>query len=108
MRSSRWILTAAAGAAALITALFAQEQKKEPLAFEVASIKPTRATDQRAIIRPMPGNQAYTGSNVTLRLMMTIAYRVTDRQISGAPGWVDTERFDIEAKAARPGTDDEL
>jgi uncharacterized protein (TIGR03435 family) len=108
MRSSKWIFTAAASAAALITGLYAQEQKKEPLAFEVASIKPTRATDQRGIIRPMPGNQAYTGTNVTLQMMMTIAYSVTDRQISGAPGWVATDRFDIEAKAARPGTVDEL
>ncbi|HEV8145608.1 MAG TPA: TIGR03435 family protein [Bryobacteraceae bacterium] len=108
MRLAKWTFIAVTTAAVVITGLYAQAQKKEPLAFEVASIKPTRATDQRAIIRPMPGNQAYTGSNVTLRLMMTIAYSVTDRQISGAPGWVDTDRFDIEARAARPGTVDEL
>jgi len=41
-------------------------------------------------------------------VIMTIAYSVTDRQISGGPPWMTTERFDIEAKAARPRTVDDL
>ena len=57
MQLSRWILTAVIVAAILITGVYAQAQKKEPLAFEVASIKPTKATDQRGIIRPMPGTR---------------------------------------------------
>lgn len=39
---------------------------------------------------------------------MTVAYSVTDRQVSGGPRWMETERFDIEAKADRPRTIDEL
>lgn len=31
---------------------------------------------------------------------MKTAYRVEDFQILGGPGWLDSDRFDIEAKAA--------
>jgi uncharacterized protein (TIGR03435 family) len=56
----------------------------------------------------MPGNQAYQADSAWLTLLMTVAYQVTDRQITGGPSWVNTERFDIEAKASRPRTSDEL
>jgi uncharacterized protein (TIGR03435 family) len=79
-----------------------------PLTFEVATVKPTPPGTRGGIIRQMPGNQRYVGSNVPLRLIMTVAYSVTDRQISGGPSWVDTEPFDIDAKAASPRTSDEL
>jgi uncharacterized protein (TIGR03435 family) len=39
---------------------------------------------------------------------MTLAYMVTDRQISGGPDWVNTDRWNVEAKAERRGTSDEL
>jgi uncharacterized protein (TIGR03435 family) len=56
----------------------------------------------------MPGGLRYHGEGVPLRVAMTVAYTVTDRQISGGPSWMNTDRFDIEAKAARPRTSDEL
>ncbi len=76
--------------------------------FEVASVKPSAPGGRGGIIRPLPGNQTYMGNNITLRLMMTVAYSVTDRQIAGGPDWINTDRFDIMAKAERPGTTDEL
>ena len=41
-------------------------------------------------------------------MIMTVAYTVTDRQISGGPDWINTDRWNIEAKAERRGTSDEL
>src|ERR1700722_20032586 len=41
-------------------------------------------------------------------MMITIAYSVTPRQISGGSGWVNSDRWSIEAKAERRGTTDEL
>jgi uncharacterized protein (TIGR03435 family) len=79
-----------------------------PLAFDVASVKPAAPGGRGGIVRQMPGNQRYIASNVPLRLIMTVAYSVTDRQISGGPSWVARDPFDIDAKAAKPGTSDDL
>src|ERR1043165_9227262 len=81
-------------------------QSSAPFNCEVASVKPSAPGGRGGIIRPLPGNQTYIGNNISLRMMMTIAYTVTDRQITGGPDWIATDRFDLNAKAARPGTTD--
>jgi uncharacterized protein (TIGR03435 family) len=83
---------------------------KEPLTFEVASVKPSIAGCPPAcgLIRSTVGSQGYHVEGAFLKVIMTVAYSVTDAQISGGPSWMTTDRFDIEAKAARPGTVDEL
>lgn len=96
---TRLALTALCG-----TLLFAQA----PLQFEVASLKPSQPGQTNGIIRPMPGNQRYVGTNVPLRVLMTVAYSVTDRQISGGPDWIAKDPFDLDAKAAQPGSVDDL
>lgn len=102
------LLTATALGAMLLPTALAQTEEKDPLVFEVASVKPSPPGGRGGIIRQMPGNQRYHGENMPLRVMMTVAYTVTDRQISGGPDWMNTDRFDIEAKASRPRTSDEL
>jgi uncharacterized protein (TIGR03435 family) len=81
-----------------------------PAAFEVASVKPTAARCPPAcgVIRPSAGNQGYRVEGATLHMLLAAAYNVTDRQISGGPDWVNSERFDIEAKDSRPHSPDEL
>ena len=37
--------------------------------------------------------------------MITFAYDVRDYQVSGGPGWVGTERFDVRAKSERAAAD---
>lgn len=78
------------------------------LVFDVASVKPTAPGQRGGIIRQMPGNQRYLATNVPLRLIMTVAYSVTDRQISGGPSWVGTDPFDIDARSAKPESSDDL
>jgi uncharacterized protein (TIGR03435 family) len=56
----------------------------------------------------MPGNQGYIATNLPLRSYLMIAYVVRDSQISGAPSWFDTERYDMNAKAEKSSTIDEL
>ncbi len=96
----------------LAVAFCAQSQTsdKDPLTFEVASVKPAVASCPPAcgLVRPLPGNTTYHAEGAVLRSLMTIAYSVTDRQISGGPSWMNSDRFDIDAKAARPRNIDDL
>jgi uncharacterized protein (TIGR03435 family) len=78
-----------------------------PLSFEVASIKPTKPGETGGGIGPLPGGQTYIAKGVPLRTLITTAYNVSDAQISGGPGWVSSQPFDLEAKTGRPVTREE-
>jgi uncharacterized protein (TIGR03435 family) len=78
------------------------------LRFEVASLKPSDGTAQGGGIRPAPGGQRYQATNCPIKLMIQVAYRVKAEQIVGGPGWLDTDRYDMEAKAEKASNGDEL
>jgi len=69
-----------------------------PAAFEVASIKPNAANDHRTMIRMAPGGR-FVATGVTLRQLISQGYNVRDFQITGGPGWIGSDRYDINAKA---------
>lgn len=70
--------------------------------FDVASVKPS-ASDERSGSSTMYSPTLQV-KNVPLRSCIASAYEVKSRDVEG-PGWLDTERFDITAKAP-PGTSD--
>ncbi|MBI2686546.1 MAG: TIGR03435 family protein [Acidobacteria bacterium] len=76
-----------------LTAAAAFSQKS----FDVATIKPNAGNDQRAMVRVQPGGLSATGINV--RFLMMQAFDIRDFQIIGGPGWITTDRYDINAKA---------
>ncbi len=92
--------------------LLAQVPAKIPpdLQFDVASFKPSSGQGQGrgGGIRPAPGGQRYVASNCPINVMLQVAYRVKADQIVGGPEWLRTDRFDMEAKAEKPSTADEL
>lgn len=63
--------------------------------FEVASVKPNQTGSGHSDVET-DGNLLRM-NNVTLRLCLTWAYRITDAQVVG-PDWLTSERFDIVAK----------
>jgi uncharacterized protein (TIGR03435 family) len=84
--------------------LFAQTLPT-PLSFDVASIKPSApdARGSKLMLEPPSGLQTENG---TVRMLITFAYNIRDFQLSGGPGWIGTERYDILAKAERsPGSE---
>jgi len=49
-----------------------------------------------------------TGNNVTLKRCIMGSYGVGQNEIQGGPDWIDTDRFEITAKAAGPAGDPEM
>jgi bla regulator protein blaR1 len=67
------------------------------LAFDIASIKPDKSTDGMSRLGLMPGSN-FVATNVSPLMLIRMAYGVEDNQISGAPSWLSSQRYDIEAK----------
>lgn len=86
-------------AISLLIPAFAQRQPAA-LTFEVASIKPSDPNAQGGQIQFLPGG-GLKMVNIPLREMITFAYDVRNFQVSGGPGWLGTERFDIMARPDR-------
>src|ERR1700688_3687058 len=68
-----------------------------PPAFEVASIKPSAPDARGMYIRPGPGG-GVSITNMTLKELIVIAWRVQPFQISGGPTWLDSVHYDVTAK----------
>jgi bla regulator protein BlaR1 len=68
-------------------------------AFEVTSVKPTDLSPQQIDMRVLPGG-TLTATSVTLKFLIRVAYGVQDVQISGGPGWMETQRYNLLAKPA--------
>jgi uncharacterized protein (TIGR03435 family) len=98
-------------AATLLTVSVADAMPTTPtrLTFEVASINSSRpSAGPIYTIKPMPGGNGYTVQNSPFKLMMSLMYKVPMRQIVGGPDWINTDRFDIEARADHPSSVDDL
>lgn len=76
----------------------AQSPQTSAPAFEVASVKLNNSGDGRVMLSQQPGGR-FTATNVPLRLLIRNAYQLQDFQIVGAPSWINSERYDIVAKA---------
>ena len=74
--------------------------------FDVASIKPAPPDAKMSLTQWDPGR--LYGSGVSLKQLIQWAYQVTDAQVAGGPGWVDSKWFEVEAKAEGSHTRDEL
>src|SRR5262245_1477131 len=90
------LMTKMLTALALGTTLLAQAP-----AFDVATIKQNKSGEQLAGIQRQPGGRV-TITNMSLRTLVTYAYRINGNQLAGGPGWTDIDRFDIVAKMDGP------
>lgn len=69
--------------------------------FEVATIKPTKPDEQGTYLT-VRGSKV-VGVNRSLNQLVEFAYDVQARQIAGGPDWMETEKWDIDAKPDTPG-----
>jgi uncharacterized protein (TIGR03435 family) len=78
------------------------------LEFDAATIKPAQPGRDGGVVRILPGGQTFRASNVALKYLLVTAYGVTPAQVSGGPGWVNSDGYDIEAKTSLSVSGDEL
>jgi uncharacterized protein (TIGR03435 family) len=78
----------------------------QPPAFDVASVKMSDPGAQGDQMQWDPGRLVVRRTSV--KQLLQWAYQVTPLQISGGPRWLESKRFDIEAKAEGSHTKDEL
>jgi bla regulator protein blaR1 len=84
----------------------AQSQPAANPAFEVASIKPNHSADRNVSFQITPGGRLAC-TNANAKMLITMAYKLKPHQIEGAPAWLESERYDITAKAeGSTGRDD--
>jgi uncharacterized protein (TIGR03435 family) len=67
--------------------------------FEVASVKPNTSGNGMTMIRPPVGGR-FTATNARLKNLIGIAWKLQDYEISGGPAWINTDGYDVTAKAA--------
>jgi len=82
--------------AAVSTLAFAQTQER--VTFEAASIRRSDPLKAESYWRVSPGR--LTVQNMSLKGLITAAYRVKRYQVTGGPKWFDEDRFDVTAKLA--------
>jgi uncharacterized protein (TIGR03435 family) len=78
--------------------------------FEVASIKPSAPDVVGRWIR-MLSTHEFATKNCSPRILIAAAYNLSPQAISGGPAWVDSDRYDIVAKApgeVRPNLNEQM
>ena len=90
-------------AAAVLVLLLASSrfhaQAADARQFEVASIRRNVSGDPEGSIGPQPGGR-FHARNVSLRFIIQVAHDLPAFRLTGGPGWIDQEHYDIQAKAA--------
>jgi uncharacterized protein (TIGR03435 family) len=93
--------------ALVVVAVFSAPRRAQSVSvprpeFEAATVKASR--DGNSGVRATTGR--LTLDNVSLRVLVSVAYKTRPSQIIGGPSWNDSAMFDIQGKAAEPaGTD---
>ena len=67
-------------------------------AFEVADVKANKSGELRMAIDLQPGGKV-TMRNVPMKVLIVFAYHLRPEALAGGPSWLDSERFDVVAKA---------
>jgi bla regulator protein blaR1 len=73
-------------------------------AFAVTSVKPNRSGEGRITMFRSPG-AAWTATNVTLGMLVRMAFQLQDAQIVGGPTWLFSDRFDVVGTGSGAGAD---
>lgn len=79
-----------------IRAQSAQANGAPSPSFEVAAIKPNHTGDHRSHI--WINDASFRAANQSAKGLTEFAYDIQDFQLSGAPAWINSEKYDVDAK----------
>jgi uncharacterized protein (TIGR03435 family) len=96
-----------------VSGMFAQSAAPRPKfdAFDVATIKPVDPDAKAGRYIIMQGNNRFVEKAYTLKLLIAAAYDLNPRTISGGPGWIESDHYDIVAVTpgeVRPTHDEQM
>lgn len=94
---ARFLLLLAAGGAWF----FSAGQGAAVSRFDVVSIKPSLATNTNKTFRLTPDG-GFIAGNYSLKDLIRLGWDVRNFQILGGAGWLDTERYNVQAKSDAP------
>jgi uncharacterized protein (TIGR03435 family) len=105
------VLMFAAATAAI--GMFAQSLVIRPQfkEFEVATVKPTAPDWRGGRYMRMQAAHQFAAKNYSLRVILSAAYNLTPKAISGGPAWMDSDTWDFLAEspgAVRPNLDEQM
>jgi len=89
-------MRSAIGAALLLPCSLALGQQ-----FEVAVIRPSAPSSGGTNFNVYDGGRVRI-ENEPVKLLIRVAFGLQNAQIAGGPAWVESDRYDIEAKTGRP------
>jgi len=104
MKPLQRALAGASLAIVVASRAFCQPAAPEPTrpAFEVAEVKVNKSGAAQMQANFLPSGQI-VARNIPMKLLIAQAYNLRNEYVTGGPGWLDEDRFDIIAKAA-PGS----
>jgi uncharacterized protein (TIGR03435 family) len=85
---------------------FSQPQTAPP-SFEAADVKVNKSGEARMAVDFLPGGK-FSMRNVPMKVMIMMAYHVRPEALAGGPGWLDSDRFDVVAKALQTTSPEEI
>lgn len=102
---------AAAAALIFLAPVLCAQSAAPDTAFEVATIKPVSPDAKTGRYIIMQGTNRFVAKYYTLKLMIAAAYDLSPKVISGGPGWMESDHYDIVAVtpgAERPTHDEQM
>jgi uncharacterized protein (TIGR03435 family) len=98
---------------AAVVSLLAQAPANRPTfdSFEVATIKPTAPDWRGGRFITMQSAHSFVARSHALKTLIAAAYNLSPRAILGGPAWIDSDHYDILAKApgeVRPNLDEQM
>ena len=92
--------------ALLCTAAFGQSQMAAP-SFEAADVKANKSGEARMAVDFQPGGK-FTARNVPMKILIALSYGVRPEAVQGGPAWIESERYDVVAKASQSAKPEEI